>query len=137
LPFAELAVAENFTYVARSRAGDGGYEKVALQQLRNELALLESTYAASSARLSGLPFAVDSLIERDINATKIHVSRFTLRKTGSVTDAERLMVQLIPAPRHALDWASMMGAMSIFDPRMRINQSYAVQCLRHIASALS
>jgi hypothetical protein len=134
-PFAELAVAENFTYVVRNSMD--GYEKVSLQQLRNELVLLESTYATSSIHTLKLPIALENLIERDVSATKIHVLRFVLRKTGAATDAERLMVELIPAPRHALDWDSMMGAVSIFDPRMKVEQNNAVLRLKHIAAALS
>jgi hypothetical protein len=83
------------------------------------------------------PTAVKELIETDVNATEIHVSRFTLHKTGAVTEAEDLLMELSEAPRHALDWASMMGALSIFDRRMKIGQNNASHRLSRITTALS
>jgi hypothetical protein len=132
-PFAELAVAQNFTYVVRNR--QDGYEKVPLPQIRNALHRLRLAFASIPPDASRFSPTVKKLIQTDVNAAVLHVSRFTFQKTGAVTDAEDLFEQLIDAPRHALDWSSMMGAVSVFDRRIKYQKSPASR-LVHIVEIL-
>jgi hypothetical protein len=134
-PFDGLAVAESFTYDGQN--GNGSDKKVPLPQLLKDMNRLRMTYAAMPIETTGFSTAVTKLIKTDVSAAEIHVGRLTLHKTGAVTDSERLIGKVFEAPRHALDWASMMGALSKFDPRMLADQSDSAKRLRHIVGGLS
>jgi hypothetical protein len=133
-PFAELAVAENFTYVVRNR--QDSYEKVPLQLLRNTLYRLRMAVASIPPDTLSISKTVEKLIATDVSAAAMHVFRFTLDKTGAVTDADDLYAQLIGSQRYALDWASMMGAISVFDRRITLNQKSPTSRLVHIVEVL-
>jgi hypothetical protein len=133
-PYAEQAVAENFTYVAQN--GKGSYDKFPLQQLRNASNRLRSTYDSDMVQAIAFPGRVKDLIERDVNAAELHVSRFTLKKVGALTDADDLLRRLIEAPRHTLDWSSMLGALAVFEPRMKVDQKSPEARLVQIATVL-
>jgi hypothetical protein len=134
-PFAELAVAENFAYLVQD--GQGGLLKVKRAELLDDFYSISRTERPIEHPDPTFLRKLQGVLQKDYNATKIHVSRMTLSKQSAVEGAEPLMTALINAPRHARDWESMMEAVSIFDPKMERGTGDGRRRLRHVVERLS